>query len=191
VELYEAIDARRSVRQFKPDAVSRDVLDRVMSAATLAPSARNEQPWMFHVATGASRQELGRIVSQTTVYLREYVDSLGPEGYDRAVSWYSSLGDAPVLVALSAPESEDDFTATNRVLSVGAALENMLLAIAEEGLGACALTFSYWVKSELAKTLSLPEGRTVVCVVAVGWPASDTPSEHRAERHAGTTVWLD
>jgi nitroreductase len=145
---------------------------------------------MFHVASGASRLELGRIVSQTTGFLREYVDSLAPESYDRAMSWYSSLGDAPVIIVVSAPASDDEFTATNRILSVGAALENLMLAATAEGVGTCALTVSYWVKDELAKSLDLPEGHTVVCVVAAGWPAGDCVTEP-AEKRPDIAVWLD
>ena len=189
MDVYDAIASRRSVRHFDSKPVDRSTLERVLSATTLAPSARNEQPWQFYVAEGATRMELGRVVSQTTVYLREYVDSLGPEGYDRAVAWYSSLGDAPVLIAVTAPDSEDEFTATNRMLSIGAALENLLLAATAEGLGACVFTFSYWVKAELTRVLSLPDASSVCCVVAVGWPSPD--DRGRPERRSDVAVWLD
>ena len=178
------------MRQFRSDPVDKRVIERILNAAAAAPSARNEQPWDFYVTTGATRLELGRVVSQTTVYLREYVDSLGPEGYERALTWYSALGNAPVLIAVAAPESDDEFTSANRLLSVGAAIENLLLAATAEGLGACPFTFSYWVKSELATTLGLPEGRTVVCVIALGWPASDEQTSRPAKR-SDVAVWLD
>jgi len=190
LDINEAIRTRHSVRQFRSDPVDRTVIERVLAAAAAAPSARNEQPWDFYVTTGDTRLELGRVVAQTTVYLREYIDSLGPEGMERAVSWYSSLGDAPVLIAVAAPESDDEFTSANRLLSVGGAIENLLLAATAEGLGACAFTFSYWVKSELGKTLGLPDGTSVVCVIALGWPAPGVESP-RATRRSDVAVWLD
>jgi nitroreductase len=190
LDINEALAARRSIRQFRSAPVDRAIIERLVKAAASAPSARNEQPWNLYVTTGATRLELGRVVAQTTVYLREYVDSLGPDGYERAFTWYSSLGDAPVLVAVAVPESDDEFTSANRLLSVGAAIENLLLAATAEGLGACPFTFSYWVKSELAKTLGLPEGHTVVCVIALGWPASDEGTPRPAKR-SDVAVWLD
>ena len=190
LDVYDAIAARRSVRQFRPAPVDPAVLERVLKAASMAPSAKDEQPWRFHVAVGNTRLELGGILSQTTAYLGEYVETLGPEEYDRAVAWFSSLGDAPVLAVVTAPESEDEMTATNRMLSVGAALENLLLAATAEGLGACPFTFSYWVKGELSKKLSLPEGWSVACVVALGWPLPGAETVRRAKR-SDVAVWLD
>ena len=190
MDVYEAIAARRSVRQFVREPVDRAILERVFRAASLAPSARNEQPWQFYIAIGDTRIELGRILSQTTVYLGEYVDELGPSGFDRAVAWFSSLGDAPVLALIAAPESADEMTATNRMLSVGTALENLLLAATAEGLGGCPFTFSFWVRAELAKRVSLPDGWTVACAVALGWPAAGAESARRAPR-SDATIWLD
>jgi nitroreductase len=142
------------------------------------------------VASGDTRLELGRILSQTTVYLGEYVDELGPNGFDRAVAWFSTLGDAPVLVFVTAPESDDEMTATNRMLSVGTAVENLLLAATADGLGGCPFTFSFWVRAELAKRLALPEGRTVACVIALGWPSPGVETPRRAP-HSDAIVWLD
>lgn len=189
MEFYEVVSSRRSVRQFRPDAVSREALERVIASAASSPSSENEQPWEFYVTTGETRQALGRIVAQTTVYLTEYMDVLGPEGYKRAMTWYSSLGDAPVLVAVAVPDSEDHFKLTNRLLSVGAAIENLLLAAEAEGLGACPFTFAYWVKDEVSELLGLPDAQTVVSIIALGWPAEEhTPTP---EKRADVAVWLD
>src|SRR5690242_14863623 len=49
MELTEAIFARRSVRSFKDEPVARDMIEAVIAAAIQAPSAMNEQPWIFSV----------------------------------------------------------------------------------------------------------------------------------------------
>jgi nitroreductase len=189
MEFYEVITSRRSVRAFQSKAVPRDVLERIISAAASAPSSENEQPWEFYVATGAARLRLGRVVAQTTVYLTEYMDVLGPARYEQAVSWYSSLGDAPVLIAVAIPDSEDEFKRMNRLISMGTALENLLLSAHREGLGACPLTFSYWVKDEVSDVLGVPSGRSVVSIVALGWPAApDTPAP---EKRSPVAIWRE
>lgn len=189
VELYDVIASRHCVREFRRDAVPRDVLERIVVAAASSPSSQNEQPWRFYVTTGDSRHELGKIVAQTTVYLTEYIDVLGPEGYERAMSWFSSLGDAPVLIAIASPESDSDFKQVNRLLSVGASMENLLLAAREEGLGACPFTFSYWVRDEISELLGIEEGHSVISLIAIGWPTEgqSLPPEKRAD----VAVWLD
>lgn len=189
MEFDEVVRARRSWREFIPEPVSREVLERVIATAANAPSSANEQPWEFYVTTGATRAELGKIISQTTVYLTEYLDIWGPDRYERAVSWFSSFGNAPVLIAISAPDSDTEFKLVNRLISVGAALENLLLAATNEGLGACPFTFSYWVKDEMAELLEIPQGNSVEMVVALGWPLGD-PGDALARREH-VAVWLD
>ncbi|TLM98614.1 MAG: nitroreductase family protein [Actinobacteria bacterium] len=170
MEFWDVVEGRHATRDFKTDAVSVEVLGRVMHAAASAPSAMNAQPWRFHVCTGDSRAEIGRIVSQTTVHLTEYMDVLGPKRYEDAVGWYSSLGNAPVVIGVSAPVTDSEFDETNTLLSIGAAMENLMLAAASEGLGSCPITFAWWVRDELGRLFGLGEDRSVVAIIAMGHP---------------------
>ena len=189
MEFYEVVGSRHSVREYRSGAVSREILERIIDSATHAPSAENEQPCRFYVTSGSVRAELGKVIAQTTVYLAEYIDVLGPDHYERAVHWFSSFGDAPVLLAIAVPKSATELQATNRAISVGTALENLLLAATAEGLGACPFTFSHWVKDEMAELLGVPEGHEILMVVAVGWPA-DIPAVAPSKRD-DVSVWLD
>jgi nitroreductase len=189
MELLDAISKRHSTRDFRPDAVPHQVVQRLISAAALAPSSMNEQPWKFFVATGNARIELGKLIAQATIHLSEYMDVLGEKRYEDAMRWYSSLGEAPVLVAVASPFTDDALAKLNRHLSVGAAVENMLLGAVDQGLGACNITYSHWVEDEIAELLGLPEDWDVLTVVAIGWPSAVPAAapEHRA----GDAVWLD
>lgn len=60
MDVYEAVDSRRAVRAFSDDPVPRDVLERVLNAATRAPSSGNLQPWHLYVVTGEPLAELKR-----------------------------------------------------------------------------------------------------------------------------------
>src|SRR5258706_12423581 len=53
MDVYEAVTSRRAVRGFKDEPVSREVLERVLSAAAWSPSGSNIQPWNTYVLTGA------------------------------------------------------------------------------------------------------------------------------------------
>lgn len=189
MEFWDAITLRQSIRDFEDREVERSVVERIVAAARQAPSSANEQPWRFTVVQGDSRATIGRIVAQSTVHLSEYMDVLGPERYEAAVAWYSSLGNAPLLVAVSAPRSSVEFEAMNRYLSVGAAIGSLLLAATNEGLGACNITFSYWVKAELATVLGLSDTEEVVSIVALGYPSDIPPASPPVK--PDDTVWLD
>src|SRR6185295_9275929 len=58
MDVYEAVKSRRAVRGFTERPVSREVLERVLSAAAWAPSGSNIQPWNIYVVTGAPLTEL-------------------------------------------------------------------------------------------------------------------------------------
>jgi nitroreductase len=189
VEFRDVIRARRSVRDFLPAPVANEVLQRIIDAARLAPSSENSQPWRFYVLTGRRRLYIGGAVAHATEHLKEYVDALGPEDHEKAARWYSSLGGAPVLIAVASPVAADEFAMRARDLSVGTALENLLLAAADEGLGGCSVTYAGWVADDIATELSLAEGWEVLTVVALGHPSGvDLPQQ---TRRPDDTVWLD
>jgi coenzyme F420-0:L-glutamate ligase/coenzyme F420-1:gamma-L-glutamate ligase len=189
MELQQAIAARRSVRDFRSDPVPRAVAEKLIQAALAAPSSMNEQPWTFYCCEGETRVRLGMILAQTTVYLSEYMEVLGPERYEDAVHWFSSLGDVPLLIAIACTNPDSDLTAINRYLSVGAALENLLLTVTAEGLAACSITLSYWVREEMAELLGLPAEQSVVTIVAVGYPGDAQTAT--PPRRSDTAVWFD
>ncbi len=171
MDLYEAIQARHSVRAFSDGDVDRAKLDRIFAAAAAAPSAMNAQPWRFHVATGTSRERVGQVMAQSTLHLKEYIGIVPQERLDHAEHFYADLGEAPIVVAVSAPVLTDDLEKVNTYISVGCAMENMLLAATAEGLSCCSLTFSFWVRDDLAKEFALPADREIVALVLLGTPA--------------------
>lgn len=189
MEFSEVVASRRSVREYRPDPVPRAVIERIVSAAALAPSSMNAQPWRFHVATGRAREAVCRLVAQATVHLSEYVDLLGPERIEEARRWYSSLGDAPVVIGVSMPEPGGEAEAVNTLLSIGAAIENLMLAATAEGLGTCCVTFAWWVRDDIARLFELPEDRRIVSLVVVGHPAPLTTP--RPARRDDIIDWHD
>jgi nitroreductase len=180
VEFSELLAARHSVREFADRVVDREVLERVLDAASFAPSSMNEQPWCFYVAEGATRARVGEVMAQSTVYLADYIDILGPERYEEASRWYTDLGGAPIVVGVTIPRTDDEPTFINRVISVGAAVQNVLLAATNEGLGACMVTFSFWVRDQLAEAFGLAADRVVVGLVALGYPSGTPESPTRS-----------
>ena len=58
MDVYEAVASRRSVRGFTDQPVSREVIERVLSAAAWAPSGSDLQPWHTYVVTGAPLAQL-------------------------------------------------------------------------------------------------------------------------------------
>jgi nitroreductase len=188
MDIYEAIHSRRSVRLFEDRAVDRKVLDRLLAAAGEAPSSANSQPWHFHVATGSTREAVVQEMALSTVYLQEYLESLPPEGHAAAERFFATLGGAPIVIGVSVPVAEDALTQINHYIAAGCALENLQLAVTAEGLGACNLTFSFWVRDKLAETLQVAEGREIISLVILGHPAEAPEAK---PRNSDSVSYLD
>jgi len=190
MDFWEVVEKRHSVREFEPRAVERAHVERILRAASLAPSPKNSQPWRFHVATGQARAEVGEVMAQTTVHLTEYLETVGPEFFEAIARWYSTLGDAPVAIGVSMEACESDFDRVDELMSMGAALENLLLAATAEGLAACVVTFSRWVCDELKTALGVDSDREFVSLVVVGYPLSPQHGP-RMEKRSDVAEWIE
>jgi len=151
MDVFEAIKGRRSVRQYKPDGVPKELLEKLLDAALWAPSGGNIQPWKFIVINDKDLVELVRKVSP---------------GY---------LGQAPLAI-LVCSDKEKAYriggTLGRDYLSVAdcaMAVENMLLAAHALGLGTCVVrSFSHIAIREI---LEIPEAIEPELLVIVGYPA--------------------
>ena len=105
MDLQQSILARHSIRDFGPDPVPRELTERLIRAASAAPSSMNEQPWTFYCCTGETRARLGKIVSQTTIHLSEYMEVLGPKRYEDAVRLVLGARECPAAHRDCLPQS--------------------------------------------------------------------------------------
>ena len=163
----ELAERRRSVRAYKPDAVPEEMLQTVLEAGRLAPSACNKQPWRFIVVRGETgRRALG------AAYARE---------------WFWK---APVVIAVCVLPGEAwtrSYDGKNHARVDGAlAMDHMQLAAAELGLGTC------WIgafdPAAAREILGLPDGVEVVGMTPLGFPDAEVNPRPRSRRPLGETV---
>lgn len=187
MELSDAIRMRRSIRAFESRPVDREVIDRLVGAATYAPSRFNIQPWHFHVATGEARKRVAEVMAMNTAYVQEYLDVLGPEGIERAARFYADLGGAPVIIGISSQHVEDPTAGPDDTISVGAALQNFLLSVVDEGLAACSLTAPHWIRDKLVEAFEIPAESDLMALIVVGYGQEEP---HMKERHKDVVTYL-
>jgi nitroreductase len=159
----EAIYKRRSIRKYSSKPVPREIIERVIKAGMNAPSAGNEQPWHF-------------MVIDRKKYLEE-IPNIHPHS--------QMLRQAPVAILICGDlslETHEGYW----VQDCAAATENMLLAVASEGLG------SVWLGvyprqdrvDGLRNLFNIPEHVVPFALLPVGYPAEKKPpkSEYHPER---------
>jgi len=185
VDLAEAIRTRRSCRRYRPDPVSREALERVVAAATWAPSGKNRQNWRIFVVRGESRDRLAEISARSFAHQEGSLRRLYQERVvEFTRGFFRDFGGAPVVLVFFTEGTEDGPFVD---LQAGAAaVENALLACTAEGLQGCWMTAPVRFKEEIAEVLGA-QGLDLVAVVPVGYPAKVAPEPPR--RH-GRITWV-
>ncbi len=168
MDVMDAIRVRRSYRSFTSEPVLQALLERLVEAAAWAPSSWNSQPVSLHVTTGASRDRVVRAVSHSTRHMEEALSVMPPEQRAAALDFCADLGGAPVVIAVSVPDASERLERINNKLAAGCAIENLLLAATAEGLGTCTLTFSFYVRDQIAEELGLEADRIILALLLVG-----------------------
>lgn len=187
MDVWQAIQERRAVREYKDEAVDRGTLQKLIDAGTMAPSTMNSQPWHFHVISGAKRDALVKILNRSTLMLADVFAEMDEKSVEMATKFFSDVGGAPVVMVISVPDNEgDDYKRLVDSISCGCALQNMQLAAYAEGLATCVLTISFWVKEDIVKLLKI-EGRDIICCLIVGRAGQIPPAP---ARRANVVTWI-
>jgi nitroreductase len=151
MEFYEVIKERRSVRRYKSDPIPDEVLNRILEAGRIAPSAKNIQPWHFVVV---KNPEIKEMVAE-------------------ACRGQRFMAEAPVIICGCAREDiawgRMGGYMSSFAVDLAIAMEHMILAAANEGLGTCWV--GAFVEKDVKKILKIPDTVRVVALTPLGYPA--------------------
>jgi len=159
--LMEIITHRRSIRSYSSQEVENEKLDYIFDAFRKAPSAKNLQPWKLIVVKDKNKKNDLAIACNNQSFVAE----------------------APIIIAACAKEDEAYGVMGGYMnsypIDIAIALEHLILAAAELGLGTC------WIgafKEKLVKgILNVPENVRVIALTPLGYPGTraDTPKRGR------------
>ena len=160
METWDAIRARRNVRQYQDRPIPAEDLDRILEAGRRAPSSRNWQPWDFVVVTSRS----------------------GLEDLARVWAGAAHVAHSAATIALVAPIPQDDFQRDWLPYDLGQATMNIMLAAVDLGVGS---GHSAVRDQDLARQLlGFPADHFLAYLIALGYPADRplTPLRHPNRR---------
>lgn len=189
------IPGRRSVRSFLPDPVDPAAVERAVAAAVTAPAPHHSEPWRFVLVEDHARraQLLNAMQDAWAEDLRS--DGFPEDAIDRRLARGEILRRAPYLVIPcfvgdgmhTYPDARRRRSEREMFLvSVGAGVQNLLLALSVEGLGSCWVGSTLFCQDLVKDLLGLPPDWEPMGAVAVGVPA-DVPAS-RPERDAGRFI---
>ncbi len=166
MELKDAIELRRSIRKYEERDVPEDILKELIRCATLAPSGHNRQPWKFQIVTGELKDKIAETLYQKTCSI---------EG-STAPHTAGIIKDAPVLLIVYLTEYNKDNYLYD-ILSIGGAIENMLLRATDIGLGSLWIGNTSLIEEELKELLNTD--LRIISTVAVGYKAQEPHARPR------------
>jgi nitroreductase len=164
---FKTILKRRSIRRFKKRPIPYKKLIQLVNAARLAPSAANLQPWEFVIIN--DRKILDKIFPYTR-WAGYLADKGPPQKHNRPIAY----------IAILINKKRCRFPEYAQA-DLGAAIENILLAATDMGLGSC------WLgaidRTNITKILSVPRKIKLEYLVALGYPDEESITEPIKNSH--------
>jgi len=186
VTVIDLIKSRRSVPKVRPDPVPREVLEQMLEAAVWAPNHRMTEPWRFYVLTGDAKQQFAGI--RRRFRAATFPNPEAPEAVRALDRLYQDTLATPALIVATVHQAADEEVREEDTVATFIAIQNMMLAAWELGVGTYMRTGALLRDPELRAMLGIEDDRRVLAVVYVGYPA-DVPQKRRTPA-AERTVWL-
>lgn len=159
MEFHEVIKKRKSVRKYKTDPIPDDVLNRILDAGRMAPSAKNYQPWHFIVIRELEMKKKVAEACRNQFFIADAGAIICGCAFEK-IAW-GRMGNY--------------MAAWPHDLTI--ALDHIILAATNEGLGTC------WIgafdEKMVKEVLQIPDDVRVVALTPVGYPAEEAKDRGR------------
>ena len=180
----DVLPARRTVRAFTAQPVDPAAVERSIAAALTAPAPHHSEPWRFVIVSSLTAR-LALLDAMQDAWVADLrADGFTEEQIARRIKRGEPLRDAPLIVVpcleLSAAHAYPDERRRRAerdmfTVSMGAAVENFLVALAVENLGSAWISSALFCQDVAADALDLPDGWHPMGAIAIGHPAAPAP----------------
>jgi nitroreductase len=181
----DAIQARRTTKRFTDRPVSRDAIETLLHAVTVAPNHRLTQPWRFYVLGPEARYAYGEALGNRKA--KKLEDPEAARALRETVAGEHRALPAMIAVALATNENpeirEEDYAAAMM------GLQNLMLTAVDLGLGTAIKTGAVMDDPAARAAAGVREGERIIAVVNIGEPAEVPPPKKREPASAFTT-WM-
>ncbi len=205
MNVIEAIKTRKSIRAFKPDPISKAILEDILKTASLSPSAANIQPWEFVVVTGEALKKLTQAnidkskAGETASWdlRRGAVRSQIPEAYLKRLAAVQTRMQAQMNYTREDKErraewmqrgfryfdapaviiiTQEKSLGETHFLDIGIVTQTICLAAVEYGLGTCIQGQGVMYPNMMREMFGISDSKYLIIAIAIGYPDSSHPA---------------
>lgn len=213
MDLLSCIKARKSIRAFKDEKVSKDKLSFIIETGSRAPSWANAQPWEFAVASGETLDKIKDLLEKKLLNkekpnpdipfpsfpdeaqqrINEFgkdlfshlgLDKAGKEERKQFTTDMHKFFQAPAVIFVYMDKELNLWS----LFDLGLVVQNIGLLATHEGLGTCIQTSTVAYPDVLRETLSIPETKNIVCAMAIGYPAEEHANTFESSRKPSASL---
>jgi nitroreductase len=181
----EAIRERRSIKRFTSRPVSREEVETLLAAATLAPNHRLTQPWRFYVLGPDARYAYGVALGERKA--RKLEDPSAASAMRETVAQEHRA--LPCMIAIAVVDNENPEIREEDYAAAMMAVQNIALAAVELGLGTHIKTGGVMSDAAARTAAGVKGNERIVAIVNVGEPA-DVPPPKKRESASAFTTWI-
>lgn len=197
--MISAIYDRRSTRKFLDKPISREDLTEILESGIKAPSSKNRQPWKFIVVQGAEKEEMLNVFRKG-IAREEKGNALLPQSRQHipaAKYTVDIMEETPAVVFVVNTLGESTFSEMSpeeyvyeicNIQSISAAIQNMLLAATEKGIGSLWICDIFFAYAEICEWLH-SEGQ-LIAAVAFGYP-DEFPKARPRKELEDVVIWRE
>ncbi len=173
-DFFDVARSQRGVSHFKSDPIPREALDRIIEAATRAPSGSNRQPWRFVVVEDREvKRRLGELYLEGL--RRSRGGASGPPPVGEPPRFTDAMEDVPAVVLPCVELWRIVGRDVYRGASIYPAVQNLMLAAAALGIGTRLTTIWQHCYDDVAELLGVPEEFEIMALIPLGYPQ---PPDH-------------
>lgn len=176
---------RRSIRKFQDKDIPIELLNKILDAGRVAPSAKNRQPWKYIVFREKHKKELLKAMEKGLEREEKGITDIPKSRYGipDAKNTLRIMQEAPIIIVVLNTNAKSPFFPVDNderiseicdSLSIGASIENMLLAAEEMGLGTLWIANTCFAYKELVSYLNTDE--QLISAIAIGY-ANESPGQ--------------
>lgn len=183
--MNNSIYHRRSIRKYSDKQVPKEMIEQIIDAGRMSPSAKNRQPWRYIVLGGENKSEFLRHMWKGI--LREENERAwlpnSKNGIPDAKNTWQIMMQAPILIVILNTNGKNPFDVIDPdsrfaeicdTLSIGASIENMLLKATEMNLGTLWIANTCYAYKEITEYLETTQ--QLVGAIALGY-ADESPTQ--------------